>query len=75
MNNQECKARTKITDINTNEPMFYPYSIKVNNMVQVVMVSMMVFGGIFVYFYWRSKKEDCVSRVTFNPNATHALSK
>ena len=30
MKNQECKTRTKIIDINTNEPMFYPFSIKVN---------------------------------------------
>ena len=30
MNNQECKARSTITDVNSNEPMFYPYSIKVN---------------------------------------------
>ena len=30
MNNQEYKARTKVIDINNNEPMFYPYSIKVN---------------------------------------------
>ena len=30
MNNQECKVRTKITDINSNNPMFYPFSIKVN---------------------------------------------
>ena len=30
MNNQECKTRTKIIDANNNEPMFYPYSIKVN---------------------------------------------
>ena len=30
MNNQECKARPKIIDINNNEPVFYPYSIKVN---------------------------------------------
>ena len=28
--NQECRARPKITDVNSNEPMFYPYSIKVN---------------------------------------------
>ena len=28
MNNQECKIRTKILDINNNEPTFYPYSIK-----------------------------------------------
>ena len=30
MNNQECKARLKIIDVNNNEPIFYPYSIKVN---------------------------------------------
>ena len=30
MNNQECKIRTKIINVNTNEPMFYPYSIKIN---------------------------------------------
>ena len=30
MNNQECKARPKIIDANYNEPVFYPFSIKVN---------------------------------------------
>ena len=30
VNNQECKIRTEIIDLNTNEPMFYPYSIKIN---------------------------------------------
>ena len=30
MNNQECKARPKIIDVNNNEPVFYPYNIKVN---------------------------------------------
>ena len=30
MNNQECEARPKIIDVNNNEPVFYPYSIKVN---------------------------------------------
>ena len=30
MNNQECKVRSEIINLNTNEPMFYPYSIKVN---------------------------------------------
>ena len=24
MNNQECKIRTKIINLNTNQPMFYP---------------------------------------------------
>ena len=30
MNNLKCKARPKIIDDNNNEPVFYPYSIKVN---------------------------------------------
>ena len=30
VNNQECKIRTEIIDVNTNESMFYPYSIRVN---------------------------------------------
>ena len=29
MNNQECKTRSEIINVNTNEPMFYPYSIKI----------------------------------------------
>ena len=30
MNNQECKIRTEIINANTNEPMFYTYSVKIN---------------------------------------------
>ena len=30
MNNQECKIRSEIIIINTNEPMFYPYSFTIN---------------------------------------------
>ena len=30
MNNEECKIRTGIINLNTDEPMFYPYSIKIN---------------------------------------------
>ena len=30
MNNQECKIRSDIINVNTNEPIFYPYSIKIN---------------------------------------------
>ena len=31
LNKQECKERTKITDVNSNEPIFCPFSIKKNN--------------------------------------------
>ena len=30
MNNQEFKIRTEIINFKTNEPMFYPFSIKIN---------------------------------------------
>ena len=30
MNNQECRARPEVININSNEPLFYPYSILVN---------------------------------------------
>ena len=30
MNNQECKIRAEIINLNTNEPLFYSYSIKIN---------------------------------------------
>ena len=28
MNNQKCKVRPEIVDVNSNEPSFYPFSIK-----------------------------------------------
>ena len=31
MNNQKCKVRPEIKNINSNEPIFHPYSIKVYN--------------------------------------------
>ena len=30
MTNQECKARSEIIDVSTDEPVFYPYSVKIN---------------------------------------------
>ena len=30
MKNQECKVRPKILDINSNNPILYPFSIKIN---------------------------------------------
>ena len=40
MNNQEFKIRTEMINLNTNEPMFYPYSIKINKSKEVVIQSM-----------------------------------
>ena len=30
MNNQKCKIRSEIINVNTNAPIFYPYSITIN---------------------------------------------
>ena len=30
MNNQECKVRPEIKNINSNKPSFHPYSVKVS---------------------------------------------
>ena len=30
MNNQECKVTPEIININRNEPLFYPYSVKIS---------------------------------------------
>ena len=30
MNNQECKVRPEIVNVNSNQPAFYPFSIKTN---------------------------------------------
>ena len=33
MNNQECKIKSDIINTNNNEPVFYPFSIKVNKCI------------------------------------------
>ena len=33
MNNQECKIRLEIININSNEPTFYPYSVEINQSI------------------------------------------
>ena len=30
MNNQKCKVRPKIVNVNSNDPIFYPFSVKIN---------------------------------------------
>ena len=40
MNNQPCKARPQIVNVNSNNPIFYPFSIKKVNVVAIVMILM-----------------------------------
>ena len=30
INNQECKVRPKIVDVSSNNPIFYPFNVKIN---------------------------------------------
>ena len=30
INNQECKVRPEIVDVSSNNPIFYPFSVKIN---------------------------------------------
>ena len=40
MKNQECKVRPEIISINSKNPMFYPFSIKVNKCNGIVIILM-----------------------------------
>ena len=40
MNSQECKVGPEIINVNSNEPVFYPFSLKQVNAVVVVIISM-----------------------------------
>ena len=40
MKNQECKLRPEIINVNSNEPIFYPFSIKQVNVVALVIILM-----------------------------------
>ena len=38
MKNQECKVRREIINVNSNKPVFYPFSIKKVNVVVIVII-------------------------------------
>ena len=40
MNNQECKVRPDIINVNSNSSMIYPFSIKQVNVVAIVIILM-----------------------------------
>ena len=42
MNDQECKVRPKIVDVSNNNPIFYPFSVKINDAVITVIVLMIL---------------------------------
>ena len=49
MNNQECKVRPEIVNVNSDEPVFFPFSIKTSNAAVVVIISMIYMqNGVFL---------------------------
>ena len=40
MNNQECKIRPQLINMNSNEPSFYYYSVKINKCSESCDISM-----------------------------------
>ena len=38
MNNQACKARPEIIDVNSNNPVFYPFSIKTSKCSVIILM-------------------------------------
>ena len=51
MNNQECKVRSEILNINSNEPSFYQYSILVNKYsgrCKMLMIHMLNYGFLML---------------------------
>ena len=43
MNNQECKVRPEIVNVNSKEPVFFPFSIKTVVVVTISMIPMQNF--------------------------------
>ena len=48
MNNQKCEVRPKIIDVNSNSPMFYPFSVKKIGVV-VTVITLMINMQRFVF--------------------------
>ena len=47
MNNQECKIRSEIINVSTNEPMFYPYSITISAKAVVILLMTHMLSYVF----------------------------
>ena len=48
MKNQECKIRPEIININSNNPIFYPFSIKINVVVIVIILIIHIQKFVFL---------------------------
>ena len=48
MNNQKCKIRPEMINVNSNELSFYPYSIKINIVAVVIVLMIHVQNYVFL---------------------------
>ena len=68
MNNQKCNVRPEVVNFNSNEPLFYPFSIKrskCSGSCNIINDCLLIL--IIVYSRWYLKKD--ITRVNFNTNA------
>ena len=48
MNNKECKIRSEIINVSTNEPMFYPYGITISAKAVVMLLMTHMLSYVFL---------------------------
>ena len=48
MNNQECKTRPQVIDVNGDEPVFFPFSTEVNVVVGVIILTIHMQTFVFL---------------------------
>ena len=51
MNNQECKVRPEIVNVNSNDPVFYPFLKQVNVVVVVIILTTHIQKYVFLILY------------------------
>ena len=48
MNNQECKVRPEIINFNSNEPLLYPYNVKISKCCVVIILMIHMQNYVFL---------------------------
>ena len=49
MNNQECKVKPKIVDVSSNNPLFYPFNVKINRCSDKSFLSLFTSLGAYCF--------------------------
>ena len=63
MNNQTCKARPEIVNVNGNNPVFYPFIIKTSNVMVIVIILMILLRNMCSWCCKRFKRQSIQSNV------------